>query len=131
MLINYILLSIALIISVVAQTLLKTGVKEIGVIETLSFESVIPLVITFVSTWQIVVGLLMYVGGMFLWLVLLSRLDLSFLYPIGALQYILVFVFSYSFLGENITIGRVVGLIFILIGIFIIQKFGKSEGQYV
>lgn len=131
MFINYILLAISIIISVVAQTILKTGMGEIGVIERLAPEDVIPLILIFASSWQIVLGLFMYILGMFLWLVLLSRLDLSFLYPIGALQYILIFFFSYIFLGENITMGRIIGLAFILLGIFIIQKYGRSEHQYV
>lgn len=131
MLVNYILLAISLMISVVAQTILKSGMREIGVIADLSPANIFSLILVFASSWQIVLGLFMYIGGLFLWLVLLSRLDLSFLYPIGALQYILIFLFSSIFLGEHITWGRIVGLVFVLLGIYIIQRFGKSEHQYL
>lgn len=131
MIINYLLLAISITISVVAQTFLKIGVGEVGVIESLVPHTIISTLFIFATTWQIVLGLFLYMMGTFIWLVLLSRLDLSFLYPIGALQYVLVFIFSYFFLGEHITFGRIAGLIFILIGILIINKFGNSDSQYV
>jgi len=131
MLVNYIFLAISILISVVAQTFLKNGVSQIGVINITGIESIVPLLITFMVTWQIVVGLVLYIAGTFVWLVLLSRLDLSFLYPIGAIQYILIFIFSYIFLGENITMGRIVGLAFILLGVLIINKYGAEESGYI
>ena len=121
---NYFLILLTICISVIAQTLLKTGMKGIGRIDGLNLEVIIPLLLKIATNFYIIAGLSLYVVGTFFWLVLLSRLDLSFLYPFGALQYLLIFVISYFLLGEQIKLARIIVVLVILAGIFIISKFG-------
>ncbi|MCL4339415.1 multidrug resistance protein [Patescibacteria group bacterium] len=124
MLKNYIIILLTICISVIAQTLLKTGMKEIGTVESLSLEKIIPLAIKMGTNVFVLAGLSLYGIGTFFWLILLSRLDLSFLYPFGTLQYFFIFIVSYLVFGEDIKLARIVGVSIILVGIFIISKFG-------
>lgn len=124
MLKNYILILVSVCISVAAQTLLKSGMKEIGKIDTVSLPVLLPLIWTMGTNVFVIAGLSMYVIGTFIWLILLSRLDLSFLYPFGALQYLLIFIVSYFLLGEQIKLARIIGVAVVLGGIFIISRFG-------
>lgn len=121
---NFLLILLTVCISVVAQTILKTGMNGIGKIESLAPSLIIPLGIKMATNPFVFIGLSLYVVGTFFWLVLLSRLDISFLYPFGALQYVFIYLISYFFLGEHITIGRIIGVVFIMIGIFVIGRFG-------
>ena len=121
---NIITLLFLIVVSSTAQIFLKTGMREVGQIHSLEAKKLLPLIFSLALNWRIVLGLGMYVFGTFFWLVLLSRLDLSLLYPFGALQYILVFAFSYYFLGEHIGTGRIAGALVVLAGIFIISKWG-------
>ncbi len=121
---NIITILFLIVVSSSAQIFLKTGMREIGQIQTIEAKKLFPLLFSIAVNWRIVLGLAMYVVGTFFWLVLLSRLDLSLLYPFGALQYILVFVFSYLILGEHIGWARILGASIILAGIFIISKWG-------
>lgn len=121
---NYLLILLTVCISVVAQTFLKTGMKDIGKIDGLELELLLGLIWKMGTNVFVILGLSMYVVGTFFWLVLLSRLDLSFLYPFGALQYLFIYIISYFFLGEHITLGRIVGVSVVLLGILIIGKFG-------
>ena len=124
MLKNYLLILLTICISITAQTLLKTGMKQIGEVARLELSVILPLILQVGTNLFIIGGLSLYVIGTFFWLVLLSRLDLSFLYPFGALQYIFIFIISYFFLGESIKLGRIIGVLVILAGIYIISKFG-------
>lgn len=124
MLKNYLIILLTVCISVVAQTFLKTGMKDIGKIDGLELELLLGLIWKMGTNVFVILGLSMYVVGTFFWLVLLSRLDLSFLYPFGALQYLFIYIISYFFLGEHITLGRIVGVSVVLLGILIIGKFG-------
>lgn len=124
MLKNYLLILLTICISVTAQILLKTGMKDIGRIDGLEISVIIPLIFRMATNIFVILGLSLYVIGTFFWLVLLSRLDLSFLYPFGALQYLLIFIVSYFLLGEQIKLARIIGVVIILFGIFIIGKFG-------
>ena len=124
MLKNYLLILLTIAISITAQTLLKSGMKQIGEVASLNFAIVLPLVFRIATNIFIIAGLSLYVVGTFFWLILLSRLDLSFLYPFGALQYMFIFAISYFFLHETIRPARIVGALVILAGIYIISKFG-------
>lgn len=121
---NYLLILLSVVISVIAQTLLKTGMGRIGSIESLELPVIIPLIWRMGTNIFVLAGLSLYVVGTFFWLVLLSRLQLSFLYPFGALQYFLIFIISYFLLGEQIKMARIIGVTIIMLGIFVIGKWG-------
>lgn len=124
MLKNYILIVLTVCISVIAQTFLKNGMKQIGHIDNLDIKMIVPVAWSMGTNIFVIGGLSLYVIGTFIWLVLLSRLDLSFLYPFGALQYLLIFIVSFLVFGENIKPARIAGALVILVGIYIISKYG-------
>ena len=70
----------------------------------------------------IVVGLLVFAISAFFWIVALSRVELSYAYPMVGLSYALIFLFSWLFFGENISLIRILGMIIIAIGVFVISK---------
>lgn len=121
---NLLTILFLVLLSSSAQILLKTGMREIGQIHTLESKRIMQLIFSLALNWRIVAGLAMYVFGTFFWLILLSRIDLSLLYPFGALQYLIVFALSYYFLGEQIGAGRIIGALVVLLGIFIISRWG-------
>lgn len=121
---NYIIILVLVCTAVLAQTLLKLGMKKSGKIGSLSLKSIFPLIIRMSTNPYVFLGVGLYGVGSFLWLVLLSRLDLSFLFPFGALEYILIFLTSHFILHEKVKKARVFGVVFILIGIFILTKYG-------
>lgn len=124
MLKNYILIVLTVCISVIAQTFLKNGMKQIGRIDNLDIKMIVPVAWSMGTNIFVIGGLSLYVIGTFIWLILLSRLDLSFLYPFGALQYMLIFIVSFLVFGENIKPARIAGALVILVGIYIISKYG-------
>jgi drug/metabolite transporter (DMT)-like permease len=121
---NYLLILLTVAISVTGQTLLKVGMKNMGRVDSLAIEKIIPLIVSMGTNVFVIAGLSLFVIGTFFWLIVLSRLDLSFVYPFGALQYIFIYAISYFFLGEHISAGRIAGVSVVLCGILIIGKFG-------
>lgn len=124
MLRNYLMLLSTIVLSISGQTLLKIGMKNIGKIDNVSLANIAALAWQMGTNVYVFSGLALFVIGTFIWLVLLSRLDLSFVYPFGALQYVFIFLISYFLLGEQIKAGRIVGVGIILVGIYVITRFG-------
>lgn len=60
--------------------------------------------------------------GLLVWLLAISQADLSFVYPIGSLYYIFIFVLSRVFLGEEISPLKFVGALIIGAGILLITR---------
>ncbi|MBU0672903.1 MAG: EamA family transporter, partial [Candidatus Margulisbacteria bacterium] len=56
------------------------------------------------------------------WLVVLSRFEISFVYPIVSVAYILVAIASIIFFKENVTLVRWLGISVIVFGVFLISR---------
>ena len=71
------------------------------------------------SPW-LVGGLFVYGLGVIFWLLALSRLDVSFVYPFASLATVGVILGSYFLFKENITRMRMLGIVVIIAGVLII-----------
>lgn len=58
----------------------------------------------------------MLVGGFVFWTLSLSRLDLSYAYPLACASALLVALFSVLFLGEVLTAKAILGTVLIVLG---------------
>jgi drug/metabolite transporter (DMT)-like permease len=56
------------------------------------------------------------------WMAAMTKFELSFAYPFMSLAYVLVFIFSITFLNETLTINKIIGLVLIILGIVISSK---------
>jgi len=57
-----------------------------------------------------------------LWIKVLSKVELSYAYPMVSLGYVLIMIFSYFFFKENITPIRIVGVVLIMIGVVLVAR---------
>lgn len=109
------LLLISVFLGVLGQVLLKKGVMDLGPIEgfDLGLLKVIfkPLVL---------LGLLSYASSSVFWLIVLSRAELSYAYPMVAIGYVFVFFFSWWYFGDKVTPTRIVGLVLIVVGVVLV-----------
>lgn len=76
---------------------------------------------------QIIGGLFLYASGTALWLLCLTRLDLSLAFPASAVQLIIVYGGARWFLGEEIPALRLVGAAVILSGIGLLFLEGRRR----
>jgi drug/metabolite transporter (DMT)-like permease len=70
----------------------------------------------------VVGGLVAYVLGAGLWLLVLSKADLSLVYPFVALGFILTMLFGGLILGEAIGASRIVGTLLIAAGAILVAR---------
>lgn len=70
----------------------------------------------------ILAGLVFYGVAAFLWIIALTRVDLSYAYPMISVSYVLIFLFAWLFFHENISLTRIAGMVIILIGVFMISR---------
>lgn len=82
---------------------------------------VIPAVFTILSNLSVLAGLTAYVTSAAVWLIVLSKLDVSKAYPFVGLGFILTMLFAYFFLNEPLTYLKIIGTIFIFVGIVLIS----------
>lgn len=56
------------------------------------------------------------------WMIAMTKFEISYAYPFTILGLIFVTIFSVLFFGESISATKIVGILFVLIGIFIISR---------
>ena len=69
---------------------------------------------------EVLLALPIYAIGLVIWLIVLTKVDLSYAYPFLSSSYLLIFLSSWLILGEEITSMRWIGLIFISIGLIFV-----------
>ncbi len=75
----------------------------------------------------ILMGVSLIVIGGLLWLVALSKFEMSFIYPFLSINYVAILVGSQLFLGEEVNLNRYVAMGLIIIGLIFISKSPYSE----
>ena len=82
----------------------------------------------FLNSW-ILLGMALYLAGTVLWILALSAVPLTVLYPFAALTYVLVNVLGVVLLGEQLTARGMAGTGFVLLGLFLVStSFEVSHG---
>ena len=118
----YQLLVVSVIFNVTANILLKKGVLSFGGMSGEKSKIIVELSKAAVNPF-VLVGLVLYGLSFLIWLRVLSFNDLSKSYPIFATcVFILTTLGSLKFLGEQITLMRIVGIAVMLFGIFIVSR---------
>jgi drug/metabolite transporter (DMT)-like permease len=113
------LLLTASALTVIGEVLLKLGVNAVSAqVGAFSLEPRV-LWATF-TDWRVVLGFALVFGGALFWLGVISRVNLSFAYPLLALNYVLILVPSRFILGEAITPSKIVGAAIVVIGVVVI-----------
>jgi drug/metabolite transporter (DMT)-like permease len=115
----YILISV--IGGAAGQVLLKKGMGSMGPL-TLSLNELGSMLWRIGTNPFVIVGLAVYVGSTVFWLVVLSRVDLSYAYPFASLSYVLMLIASWLLFSENITALRVTGSFVVMLGVILISR---------
>ena len=112
-----VVLLVALCLGAAGQVCLKAGLRALGA------DPPIGAVLASIVTNRLVLGGFACYGlSSLLYLVALSRLDLSYAYPLVALTYVIVTVLAWRLLGETVPLGRMIGLAIICVGVVVVAS---------
>jgi drug/metabolite transporter (DMT)-like permease len=112
----------AVIIAVGGQLSLKVGMGRVGKISGESLSRPIQTLLKVFSTPLVLSGPSFYVLAALAWLIVLSRLDLSYAYLMLASMYVLIPLVSWLFLGERIPPMRWLGMGVVVLGVVIVAR---------
>jgi drug/metabolite transporter (DMT)-like permease len=115
------LILISGLLGVAGQIMLKQALVAGGPLP-LGLDTAPGLVWQLATNPLVVVGLAVYLSGTFFWLIALSRVDLSYAYPFASLNYIFVMVASWVLLGEQPTPMRLLGVVAICGGVWLLSR---------
>lgn len=99
---------------------LRIGMQAIGEFAFNLPSSWLPYFFKVITNYRVIAGVALQAVFFGLWLILLSRAQLSLVLPLTAIEYILGAIMSYFLLQENISWMRLSGTLVVCVGVGLI-----------
>ena len=109
------------LLNAVAQLALKASVSDTGIIN-LDLQSLLTSAGSLASNLWLWLGLLCYAISVVVWILALSRVDVSIAYPMLSIGYIVNAVAAWQLFGEPMSLGKVVGIGIIIVGVYVLAR---------
>ena len=117
----FILILTGVLLNTCAQLMLKAGMTQIGHFG-FSLANLVPIGVKVMGNPPIISGLLMYVLSVGVWLLVLSRVQVSYAYPMLSIGYIVNALAAYYLFGEPLAPMRVAGIFIIIAGVYLVAQ---------
>jgi multidrug transporter EmrE-like cation transporter len=115
------LIMTGVLLNAAAQIVLKQGMRTIGTF-TFSMENIIPIGIKAGLNPFVLTGLACYAISVIVWLMVLSRVDVSYAYPLLSVGYIVAALAGKIFFGEPVDLVRWAGIVTICFGVYLVTR---------
>ena len=109
------------LLNAAAQLLLKAGTNSIGAFG-FTAGNLVPVGIKVASNPFIVGGLGCYAVSVVVWIMALSRVEVSLAYPMLSIGYVVNAVAAWYLFGEALTAQRMIGIGTIIVGVFLVAR---------
>ena len=104
-----------------AQLLLKAGTNAVGRFE-FTAGNIVPIGMKLAFEPHILGGLGCYVVSVVVWILGLSRVEVSVAYPLLSVSYIINAVAAWYLFGESLSAQKFIGIGFIIVGVFLVSR---------
>ena len=116
-----VLILVDVLLNVTGQLSLKYGMSKIGNF-SLSLSALPPVFLKAATNLSVLFGLFCYGLGFMVWLIVLSKAEVSYAYPLISLGYVLTALLAWVLFGEAMNGNRLVGILTICLGVFLIAR---------
>jgi multidrug transporter EmrE-like cation transporter len=120
-LINFILILIGVLLNAGAQLLLKAGTNSIGVL-AVDGQPLFATALRALTERHIIGGLTCYVFSVTIWIIALSRVEVSTAYPMLSIGYIVNALAAWYLFGEALSATKIVGIGVIVVGVLLVAR---------
>lgn len=119
--ISFSLILTGVLLNAAAQLMLKAGTNAIGAFE-FTAANVMPVGWKIATQPFVVSGIACYVVSVVVWILALSRTEVSIAYPMLSIGYVVNALAAWYLFGEAVTPMRLAGIGIVILGVFIIAR---------
>lgn len=109
------------LLNALGQLLLKSGTNAVGHFE-FSGGNLLPVGMKLATQPYIVTGVVCYFVSLVVWLMALSRVEVSIAYPMLSIGYVINAVAAWYLFGEAVTPMRMLGIGIIVVGVYVVAR---------
>lgn len=118
---SFSLLMTGVLLNAGAQLLLKAGTNSVGMFE-FSRDNIAPIGWKLATEPHIAGGLACYVISVVVWIMALSRVEVSIAYPMLSIGYAVNALAAWYLFGEAVTATRLAGIGVIIVGVYMVAR---------
>lgn len=118
---SLLLIFVSVILGVLGQLSMKQGMLRVGYV-SLELTKLSSSFFHIITTPFVLLGLFLYAVSAMFWLVVLSRVELSYAYPMISIGYVFVIFFSWVLFHEHISSSRILGALLICSGVLLLAR---------
>jgi multidrug transporter EmrE-like cation transporter len=118
---SFALVLLGVLLNAAAQLLLKAGTNAIGQFQ-FSAANLAPIGWKVATQPYILGGLTCYAVSVVVWIMALSRVEVSVAYPMLSIGYVVNAVAAYFLFGEALGAQRLVGIGVIIVGVYLVAR---------
>ncbi len=118
---GYLYIAGTIIFTVYGQLILKWRIVKFGELPDQFIDKIIFLLNVFTDPY-ILSGTMAAVIATFFWMAAMTKFEISYAYPFMSGSFVLVLIFSVLLFNETLSMHKVIGLLFIIFGIFISSR---------
>lgn len=115
------LVGVAVLLGVAAQLLLKAGTNALGRF-AFSLDNAVPVGLQLALEPRILGGTGCYALSLVLWVMALSRTEVSVMYPMVSIGFALNALLAWWLLGEALSVQRIAGIVVIMVGVLLVAR---------
>jgi multidrug transporter EmrE-like cation transporter len=119
--ISFTLIMTGVMFNAAAQLLLKAGTNSVGAF-AFSRENIFPIGWQLATEPHIVGGMFCYLISLVVWVLALSRVQVSIAYPMLSVGYVVNAIAAWYLFGEAVSLTRLLGIGVIILGVFILAR---------
>ena len=116
---HLLLISISVILTAAGQLCFRKGMAGIQAAQEKA--ALGKLILSGLLNGYVLTGFIFFGAGALLWLGVLAKEEVSYAYPLSSLGYLIVLLGSSILFQEQVTLPRILGVLFILIGVFLVE----------
>jgi drug/metabolite transporter (DMT)-like permease len=114
----------AVILAAAGHLMIKAGL--VAAAPAASHALLLGRLLTYFSQPYVLLGLTIYGIGTALWILAVSKHDISYVFPISALNYVLVTLGGKFLFAESVSLKRWAGVALVILGVGLMQSGGRK-----
>lgn len=118
---NFLLILVGVLLNTVAQLCLKKGMMIIGDV-ALDVNAIMTMLPRAAVNFYVISGMACYVLSFGVWLIVLSKVDVSLAYPLLSIGYIVTAVIGCYYMEETLSMYKILGIGTICLGTGLLFK---------
>jgi len=116
---NFILILSSVLLNASAQLFLKAGVNALG---DLNLKGLVTTGLRILLEPYICSGLVCYIFSIAIWILALSKTEVSVAYPMLSIGYVVNILAARYLFGEVISLQKLFGIVVIILGVYLITR---------